>query len=175
MSCKTLSKVSFKTPSWDVKIRTVLLATNCKSFNKPLVYKTHTGTNNINSMMKDLISNSSLQKSEKHLANHSPRKILVKKLKQQQIPKSEITSITGHNREAGVDAYDSSDEMQQKQLSHFIDNHQPTASKNKYFISPNNPVIRNTSFSFFPNDDQFYQNISAPIFSALIIVQSIFI
>ena len=153
VSCKTLSKVSFKTPSWDVKIRTVLLATNCKSFNKPLVYKTHTGTNNINSMMKDLISNSSLQKSEKHLANHSPRKILVKKLKQQQVPKSEITSITGHNREAGLDAYDSSDEMQQKQLSHFIDNHQPTASKNKWFISPNHPLTRNTLFSVFPNDD----------------------
>ena len=133
------------------------------------------GINSINSMMKDLISNSPLQKSEKHLANHSARKTLVKKLKQKQVPKSEIISITGHNREAGLDAYDSSDEMQQKQLSHFIDNHQPTASKNKYFISPNNPVIRNTSFSFFPNDDQFYQNISAPIFSALIIVQSIFI
>ena len=123
--------------------------------------KTPMGINSINSMMKDLISNSPLQNSEKHLANHSARKTLVKKLKQQQVPKSEIISITGHNREAGLDAYDSSDEMQQKQLSHFIDNHQPTASKNKYFISPNNPIIRNTLFSFFPNDDQFYQNISA--------------
>ena len=91
-------------------------------------------------------------------------KHLEKKLKQQQVPKSEITSITGHNREAGLDAYDSSDEMQQKQLSHFIDNHQPTASKNKYAISPNNPIIRNTLFSFFPNDDQFHQNISASNF-----------
>ena len=50
-------------------------------------------------------------------------KHLEKKFKQQQVPKPEITSITGHNREAGLDAYDSSDEMQQKQLSHFIDNH----------------------------------------------------
>ena len=82
-------------------------------------------------------------------------------MKQQQVPKYEIISITGHNREAGLDAYDSGDEVQQKQLSHFIDNHQPTASKNKYSISPNNPIIRNPSFSFFPNDDQFYQNISA--------------
>ena len=123
--------------------------------------KTLMGINSINSMMKDLISNSPLQKSEKHLANHSARKTLVKKLKQKQVPKSEIISITGHNREAGLDAYDSSDEMQQKQLSHFIDNHQPTASKNKYSISPNNPIIRNTSFSFFPNDDQFYQSITA--------------
>ena len=91
-------------------------------------------------------------------------KHLEKKFKQQQVPKPEITSITGHNREAGLDAYDSSDEMQQKQLSHFIDNHQPTASRNKYSISPNNPIIRNKMFSFFPNDDQFYQNISASNF-----------
>ena len=85
----------------------------------------------------------------------------MKKLKQQQVPKSEIISITGHNREAGLDAYDSGDEVQQKQLSHFIDNHKPTASRNKYSISPNNSIIRNPSFSFFENDDQFYQNISA--------------
>ena len=123
------------------------------------------GINSITSMIKDLISNSPLQKSEKHLANHSARKTLVKKLKQKQVPKSEIISITGHNREAGLDAYDSSDEIHQKQLSRFIDNHQPTASKNKYSISPNNPVIRNTSFSFFSNDVQFYQNIARNFFS----------
>ena len=51
------------------------------------------------------------------------KKTLVKKLKQQQVPKSEIISITGHNREAGLDAYDSGNEVQQKQLSHFIDSH----------------------------------------------------
>ena len=123
--------------------------------------KTPMGINSINSMMKDLISNSPLQNSEKHLANHSAKKTLVKKLKQQQVPKSEIISITGHNREAGLDAYDSGDEVQQKQLSHFFENHQPIASENKHSISPNNPIIRNRSFSFFPNNDQFYQNMSA--------------
>ena len=74
-------------------------------------------------MMKDLLSNSPLQNSEKHLANYSARKTLVKKLKQQQVLKSEIISITEHNREAGLDAYDSGNEVQQKQLSHFIDSH----------------------------------------------------
>ena len=115
VSCKTLSKVSFKTPSWDGKIRTVLLATNCKSFSKYLVYKTPIGINNINSIMKDLISKSPLQKREKHLANHSVRKKLAKKLKQQQVSKSEMTSITGHNSEADLDAYDSNDEMQSQE------------------------------------------------------------
>ena len=99
------------------------------------------GINSINSMMKDLISKSSLQNSEKHLANHSARKALVKKLKQQKVSKSEIISITEHSREAGLDAYIIGDEMQQKQLSHFIDKHQLTASKNKHSISPNNPII----------------------------------
>ena len=40
--------------------------------------KTLMGINSINSMMKDLISNSPLQNSEKHLANYSARKTLVK-------------------------------------------------------------------------------------------------
>ena len=52
------------------------------------------GINGINSMMKDLISNSPLQNSEKHLANHSAKKTFVKKLKQQQVPKFKIISIT---------------------------------------------------------------------------------
>ena len=76
--------------------------------------KTPMGINSINSMMKYLISNSTLQNSEKYLANHSARKTLVKKLIQQQIPKSEIISISGHNCEAGLDAYDKGDELQQK-------------------------------------------------------------
>ena len=101
------------------------------------------------------------RKLKKYLANHSARKTLLKKLKQKQVPKSGIISITGHNQEAGLNVYDGSDEIQQKQLSHFTDNHQPTKSKKKYSISPNNPIIRNTSFSFFPNDDQLYQNVSA--------------
>ena len=43
--------------------------------------KTPMGINSINSMTKDLISNSPFQKSEKDLANHSARKTLVKKFK----------------------------------------------------------------------------------------------
>ena len=41
--------------------------------------KTAMGINSINSAMKGLISNSPLQNSQKHLANHSARKTLVKK------------------------------------------------------------------------------------------------
>ena len=107
--------------------------------------KTPIRINRINSIMKDLISNSLRQNSEKHLANHSANKTLVKKLEQQQIPKSEIISITESNRKAGLDAHDTGDDVQQKQLSNFIDNHQLAASKAKFSISPNNPIIRNPS------------------------------
>ena len=155
MSCKTISKVVENEKSGLFYLQPIVNPLTNIWYKKTLI-----GITSINSMMKDLTSNSPLQNSEKHLANHSARKTLVKKLKQQQVPKSEKISITGHNREAALDAYCSSDEVQQKQLSHFIGNHQPTASKNKYSISPNNAIIRNPSFSFFPNDDQFYQNIS---------------
>ena len=45
------------------------------------------GINSINSMMKNLIPNSSLQNSEKHLANHSGRKNTCKKNKTAASPK----------------------------------------------------------------------------------------
>ena len=111
-------------------------------------------------MMEDLMSNSLLQNNEKQMTSHSARKTLAKKLKQQQVPKSDIISITRHNHEAGLNAHDSSIQVQHKQLPHFSDDHQPTASKNKCSNSPQNPVIPSPSFSFFPNDDQLYQNIS---------------
>ena len=45
------------------------------------------GINSINSMMKDLIPNSSLQNSEKHLANHNEKKNTCKKNKTAASPK----------------------------------------------------------------------------------------
>ena len=53
-------------------------------------------------MMKELISNSPLPNSEKHMANHSARKTFVKNWK---------NSITGPNRKAGLDAYHSGDKV----------------------------------------------------------------
>ena len=38
VSCKTLSKLSFKRSNWDGKVKTVLFATSWKSFNKHLVW-----------------------------------------------------------------------------------------------------------------------------------------
>ena len=61
-------------------------------------------------IMKRMIENSSLRNSNKNLTNHSARKTLVKKLRQNYIPKSEIIGITGHSPEASLDAYDSGNE-----------------------------------------------------------------
>ena len=59
--------------------------------------------------MKIVISISPLE-TLKHITNHSARKTLVKRLKQNNVAKSEIISVTGHSTEAGLDLYDSGDE-----------------------------------------------------------------
>ena len=51
-----------------------------------------------NSLLKDLCP-------EKNLTNHSARKTVVKKLKSSGIPKCEITIITGHTSDHGLDDY----------------------------------------------------------------------
>ena len=69
-----------------------------------------------------MIGNSPLANVTKKITNHSALKTLVKKLKSHQLPKSDIICITGHNSEAGLDAYDSDHEVQQQWISHAIDN-----------------------------------------------------
>ena len=67
------------------------------------------GIHTINNIMKIVISKSLLE-TLKHITNHSARKTLVKRLKQNNVAKSEIISVTGHSTEAGLDPYDSGDE-----------------------------------------------------------------
>ena len=62
----------------------------------------------------------------------------MKELKRKQLAKSDIITITGHNNEAGLDAYASGDEEQQRLISNAIDN-----------ISTNN---------FKKSSTPFYQN-----------------
>ena len=63
--------------------------------------------------MKKMIKSSPLSVTNKKITNHSARKNQIKALKQSKTPKSQITSITGHKTEAGLDAYDSGHEDQQ--------------------------------------------------------------
>ena len=70
---------------------------------------------------------------DKKLTNHSARKVLVKKLKQAGLPKSEIITVTGHNHTSGLDAYDSGDEFEQRQISFKIDRVVPS-------VAPHQPI-----------------------------------
>ena len=118
------------------------------------------GQHTINVIMKKMVENSPLANSTKRLTNHSARKTVVKKLKQNHIPKSEIIGITGHTTEAGLDAYDSGDESEQRSISHAIENISgasvATTSKQQrqfhpsdWLISPSNPLVQQPSFNLF--------------------------
>ena len=78
-----------------------------------------------------------------------------KKLKQNYIPRSEIIGITiGHNSEAGLDAYDSGNEEQQRAISNAIDTvnkdpvHFQRSHSKPWVIFPNNERAKNTTFNF---------------------------
>ena len=64
------------------------------------------GENKINSMMKNIISQTSLQSSEKRFTNHSARKTLVSKMKKANLERSSIAKVTGHRNIQSLDDYD---------------------------------------------------------------------
>lgn len=121
------------------------------SSNNAWYKKAPMGENTINIIMKNMIQNSPLVNTLKKLTNHSARKTLVKKLKKRQVPKSDIITITGHNSEAGLDAYDSGDEHHQEALSLAIDGVQPPQQCSRFQIPPTDPRIAVPTFRFFDN------------------------
>ena len=111
------------------------------------------GVNTINNIMKNMIKKSPLADITKKVTNHSARKTLVKILKQNQVPKSDIITITGHNNEGGLDAYDSGDEMQQEALSLAIDRVNPPAPQRiGGLINTDDPRIARPTFKIFKAD-----------------------
>lgn len=109
--------------------------------------------------MQKMVENSPLADTvTKKITNHSARKTLVKKLKSNQVAKSDIIGITGHNSEAGLDAYASGDEAQQEAISHAIDNVNvppriESASTSTHAISKEDPRILNPCLKLFPHWD----------------------
>ena len=75
------------------------------------------GENKINSMMKSIISGTSLETSEKRFSNHSARKTVVSKMKKANLERSAIAKVTGHRNIQSLDDYDEADEDEQRQLS----------------------------------------------------------
>ena len=100
--------------------------------------------------MKNMVKSSPLQTSNK-LTNHSTRKTVVKKLRKGGASRSAINEITGHSNERGLDPYDSGEELQQRQMSHAID--QPSSSAKKQTSKLSKTFTRDTlperNFSLF--------------------------
>jgi len=82
--------------------------------------------------------------SEKRLSNHSVRKTVVRKLKAKGVPKSEIITITGHRQEQSVDAYDSGNEDELRQLSNIIDGKEIHLNQTASRV-PLQPLIQSTA------------------------------
>ena len=85
------------------------------------------GENKINSMMKNIISETTLESSEKRFSNHSARKTLVIKMKKANLERSSISKVTGHRNIQSLDDYDEADEDEQRQLSWAISKGNSTA------------------------------------------------
>ena len=85
------------------------------------------GENEINSMMKNIISETTLESSEKRFSNHSARKTLVRKMKKAKLERSAIAKVTGHRNIQSLDDYDEADEDEQRQLSWAISKRNSTA------------------------------------------------
>ena len=83
------------------------------------------GANKINSMMKNIISETTLESSEKRFSNHSARKTLVSKMKKANLERSSIAKVTGHRNIQSLDDYDEGDE--DEQLSWAISERNSTA------------------------------------------------
>ena len=81
----------------------------------------------INPMMKNIISETSLESSEKRFSNHSARKTLVSKMKKANLEWSSIAKVTGHRNIQSLDEYDEADEDQQRQVSWAISERNSTA------------------------------------------------
>ena len=83
--------------------------------------------NKINSMMKNIISETTLESSEKRFFNHSACKTLVSKMKKANLERSSIAKVTGHRNIQSLDDYDEADEDEQWQLSWAISERNSTA------------------------------------------------
>ena len=87
----------------------------------------HMRENNIDSMMKNIISEITLESSEKRFSNHSARKTLVSKMMKANLERSSIAKVTGHRNIQSLDDCDEADKDEQRQLSWAISERNSTA------------------------------------------------
>ena len=85
------------------------------------------GVNKINSMMKNIISETTLESSEKRFSNHSARKTLVSKMKKANLDRLSTAKVTSHRNIQSLDDFHETDEHEQPQLSWAISERNSTA------------------------------------------------
>ena len=73
-------------------------------------------------------------------------------MKKNKVPKCDIITVTGHSTEAGLDAYDSGDEEQQREISRAIDNLQKVKDVSTPTASPS--LFSNNSLSMYQTNNQ---------------------
>ena len=81
---------------------------------------------------------------DKRLSNHSVQKTVVRKLKASGVQKSEIITITSRRQEQSVEAYDSGNEEEQRQLSNIIDGKEPQFNQTTSRV-PLQPLIQSSA------------------------------
>ena len=64
------------------------------------------GQNKINNMMKSIVADTSLERSDKKFTNHSALGTVVSKLKKANVERSGKSKVTGHKNIQSLDAYD---------------------------------------------------------------------
>ena len=98
--------------------------------------------------MKNIISETTLESSEKRFSNHSARKTLVSKMKKANLERSSIAKVTGHRNIQSLDDYDEADEDEQRQLSWDISQRNSTAKPMPVASSTSGP---STSSAVIPH------------------------
>ena len=76
------------------------------------------GIHSINSFMKSMVVQAEIE--GKGFTNHSAQKMLVKKLKAANQPRSAIIGVTGHTNECSLANYEDGDENEQRLISSII-------------------------------------------------------
>ena len=92
------------------------------------------GVNKLNSLLKDMVKEARLELANKQLTNHSPRKHLIQKLNDIEVPQTQIMQITVHSNVNSVKNYLSLADKQKAKISGILsfrgqnDNQKPCTS-----------------------------------------------
>ena len=126
MSRPSFQVVSFKTTDWHERTGSFLSFAKVNALPSDAIWYTRNPMwknvrNVVGSLMKCLISGTSLEKVPKRLSNNNMRKTTVKKLKATGVAESTIIKANGHTSTAGLRSYGPSDQGELRGMSNAID------------------------------------------------------